>query len=292
MKILFYAISFVAALAVSQAAQLKVASYNIWMSPDGEINAWKDRKESVAKLVRYHDFDIFGTQEGFFHQLDDIKQNDGVYEYVARGRENGEREGETSAIFYKKDKLELLDSGHFWFSETPEKSSLGWDAMCKRICSWGKFKVKSDGKIFYFFCCHFDHKGDIARSKSATLYVDMVKKITGGAPFVGVGDFNLPPDKEPIKLILKDGTIVDARKISETSPYGPRLTWHGNALRPKMSERIDYIFVSPNIKVSSFGVLTDLLSTAPEDFAKSTPPKNPDIRHPSDHFPVEAEIHF
>ena len=259
MRNLFYVIALFFVSISLQAAQLNVASFNIWMSPDGIKNGWQDRKESVAKLVRYHDFDIFGTQEGFFHQLDDIKLGDGIYDYVARGRENGEREGETSAIFYKKDKFELLDSGHFWFSETPEKSSLGWDAMCKRICTWGKFKVKSDGKVFYFFCCHFDHKGDKARNNSAALYVGMIKKIANGATFIGVGDFNLTPDKDPIKLILKDGSILDARKVSETPPYGPRFTWHGNALKPKMSERIDYIFVSPDIKVSSFGVLTDLL---------------------------------
>ena len=124
MRNLFYVIALFFVSISLQAAQLNVASFNIWMSPDGIKNGWQDRKESVAKLVRYHDFDIFGTQEGFFHQLDDIKLGDGIYDYVARGRENGEREGETSAIFYKKDKFELLDSGHFWFSETPEKSSL------------------------------------------------------------------------------------------------------------------------------------------------------------------------
>ncbi|MFR6034433.1 MAG: hypothetical protein ACLUKN_15430 [Bacilli bacterium] len=35
-----------------QAAQLNVASFNIWMSPDGIKNGWQDRKESVAKLVK------------------------------------------------------------------------------------------------------------------------------------------------------------------------------------------------------------------------------------------------
>ena len=120
----------------------------------------------------------------------------------------------------------------------------------------------------------------------------MIKKIANGATFIGVGDFNLTPDKDPIKLILKDGSILDARKVSETPPYGPRFTWHGNALKPKMSERIDYIFVSPDIKVSSFGVLTDLLSESSEDFSENKHPKNPEIRHPSDHYPVEAKIRF
>ncbi|MFR6034434.1 MAG: hypothetical protein ACLUKN_15435 [Bacilli bacterium] len=125
-----------------------------------------------------------------FHQLDDIKLGDGIYDYVAAARKWRAR-GRNIGYILQKDKFELLDSGHFWFSETPEKSSLGWDAMCKRICTWGKFKVKSDGKVFYFFCCHFDHKGDKARNNSAALYVGMIKKIANGATFIGVGDFNL-----------------------------------------------------------------------------------------------------
>jgi len=40
-------------------------------SRDGE-NAWSHRKEMVKGLIRFHQIDIVGTQEGFKHQLDDI----------------------------------------------------------------------------------------------------------------------------------------------------------------------------------------------------------------------------
>ena len=55
------------------------------------------------------------------------------------GRDDGKTKGEYAAIFYDKQKLRLVDSGHFWLSETPEKPGPGWDAACTRICTWGLF---------------------------------------------------------------------------------------------------------------------------------------------------------
>ena len=113
--------------------------------------------------VRYHDFDIFGTQEGFLEQLTDLLEMN-EYEYTGHGRDDGKDAGEHSAIFYKKDRFKLLDSGDFWLSETPDKPGLGWDVTCcNRICSWAKFRDLGTSKEFFFFSVHFDHQGIIAR---------------------------------------------------------------------------------------------------------------------------------
>jgi len=85
------------------------------------------------------------------------------YDYIGVGRDDGKERGEYAAIFYKKDQLRLLDSGNFWLSPTPEHASLGWDAACIRICTWGKFQDKTSGKQFLFFNTHMDHVGVIAR---------------------------------------------------------------------------------------------------------------------------------
>lgn len=121
---------------------LRVASFNLRMdTPNDGENAWPNRKEMVKGLIRFHDLDIIGTQEGFKHQLDDILELNG-YAYVGAGRDDGKDAGEHSAIIYKKDRLELLDNGDFWFSETPDVPGKGWDATCcNRICSWAKFKI-------------------------------------------------------------------------------------------------------------------------------------------------------
>ena len=51
------------------------ATYNIRMNNPGDgVNAWPNRAEWVRRLVRFHEWDIFGTQEGFRTQLDDLAQ--------------------------------------------------------------------------------------------------------------------------------------------------------------------------------------------------------------------------
>ena len=43
---------------------------------------WGQRYPVIAQIVQYHDFDIFGTQECFIHQLKDMKEAD-VYKRQA-----------------------------------------------------------------------------------------------------------------------------------------------------------------------------------------------------------------
>ena len=97
-----------------------MATFNLRMDTEKDgVNAWPNRKEMVKGLIRFHDFDIFGTQEGFKHMLDGIAELDG-YAYIGAGRDDGEDAGEHSAIFYKTSRFDLLDKGNFWFSETPD----------------------------------------------------------------------------------------------------------------------------------------------------------------------------
>ena len=55
---------------------MKVASYNIRFANRNDSingNGWGQRCPVIADLIRYHDFDIFGTQEGKFHQVKELK---------------------------------------------------------------------------------------------------------------------------------------------------------------------------------------------------------------------------
>ncbi|MDP4227512.1 MAG: endonuclease/exonuclease/phosphatase family protein, partial [Bacteroidota bacterium] len=148
-----------------------VAAYNLrYANSNDGINSWTNRKDQVKGLIQFHNFDIFGTEEGLMEQLNDIAQLK-QYAFIGEGRDGGIK-GEHSAIFYRKTRFKLLDSGNFWLSETPEKPSYGWDAKhCRRICSWGKFKDLQSNKEFCFFCVHFDNEGIEAQRQSAKLMV-------------------------------------------------------------------------------------------------------------------------
>ena len=252
---------------------MNVATYNLRLdTPSDSLNSWSHRKEMVKSLIRFHDFDIFGTQEGFQHQLDGILEF-GNYAYTGAGRDDGKDAGEHSAIFYKKDRFKVLQSGNFWLSQTPDKPSKGWDATCcNRICSWVKFKDATTKKEFYFFSVHFDHQGVEARRQSGKLMVQKIKEIAKDAPTICVGDFNSTPETE--QIIEMQTLLNDAKKVSTMAPYGPEGTFNSFKFDAPMKNRIDYIFTSKQISVLKYGVLTD---------AKEQ-------RYPSDHQPVVAKV--
>jgi endonuclease/exonuclease/phosphatase family metal-dependent hydrolase len=135
---------------LSNYAQMIVASYNLRYANSQDIgNLWTDRAPIVANLIRFHDFDIFGSQEGLVTQLEYLIKHLPQYERSGIGRDDGKEAGEFSAIFYKKEKFTLIEKGDFWLSETPDTPSLGWDAQCcKRICSWVYLQDKTSGKKF------------------------------------------------------------------------------------------------------------------------------------------------
>jgi endonuclease/exonuclease/phosphatase family metal-dependent hydrolase len=249
------------------------ATYNIRMNTpnDGE-NAWPNRAAWVRELVRFHEWDIFGTQEGFRGQLDDLLQME-EYAQIGVGRDDGVSKGEHSAIFYRRDRFELLDKGDFWLSETPDRPGAGWDANIFRICSWGKFSDKLSGKEFFFFSAHYDHQGRVARVESSKLVVKKIAEITGGAPTIFVGDMNSTPDSDAYATL--DANLRDSYKATAQPPYGPVGTFQGfNWQREVGDGRIDYVFTTPNIAVLKYGVLSD----------------SREMRYPSDHFPVVTKL--
>ncbi|MDR0332766.1 MAG: endonuclease/exonuclease/phosphatase family protein [Dysgonamonadaceae bacterium] len=257
---------------------LNIATYNLRMdTPRDSGNAWVHRKDMVKGLIRFHDFDIVGTQEAFKHQLDDLLELEN-FAYIGVGRDDGIHAGEHSAIFYKTDKFEVLQHGDFWFSETPDVPSKGWDARCcNRICSWAKFREKASGKEFFVFNVHYDHEGVEARRNSSLMFLERIEEIAGDKPVFALGDFNATPEQEPIQIITNNGWLFDSFDITQQPPYGTIGTFNGFRIdHPMIKSRIDYIFVTEGITVNKYGVLNDIHYG----------------RFPSDHFPVMIQVTF
>ncbi len=257
------------------AQTFKVASYNLRFDNKNDIgNLWQDRLPFVANLIRYHDFDVFGTQEALPHQLEDVVKALPQYARYGKGRDDGSDKGEHSAVFYKKDKFVLLQSGDFWLSETPDKPGLGWDATCcNRICSWVYLQDKKSKKKFYFFNVHFDHEGKVARLESSKLILEKIKAIAKGAPAILTGDFNAGRNTDPYQIIAGSAVVRDAYKDVQY-PYENNSSFNGYKKDFKSTDIIDHIFISQQWKAHKWGVLTDTY------FGK----------FPSDHFPVEAVL--
>ncbi|AZI41054.1 endonuclease/exonuclease/phosphatase family protein [Epilithonimonas vandammei] len=274
MKKLFFGLLMASNLFFSQ--DLKVMTYNIRLSLESDKeNSWNNRKDDALALMSYYHPDYFGVQEAVPQQMVDIKTALSDYDYVGVGRDDGKNQGEYSAIFYDKSKLDVLKSGTFWLSETPEKPSKGWDAAYNRVCTYAFFKIKKTGKQFLAMNLHFDHVGDVARVNSAKLILEKIKKLNPkNVPLTLTGDFNLTDDSEPIKIISK--SLDNVFYHSKKTHYGPKGTFTGFDINTIPQDRIDYIFVK------GFEVLSN----------RTINDRRENLLYPSDHFPILAEINF
>jgi len=161
------------------AQQMNIITFNVrYNTANDGINAWPNRIEMVSGLLNFHEPDIFGLQEALYEQITDIQDKCPQYEWFGVGRDDGEKAGEFSPIFFNKSKFILLKKGNFWLSENCEKPGLGWDAACNRVVAWGKFQSKVTGKQFLVFNTHFDHKGVEARKNSAILIRNKIEEMT------------------------------------------------------------------------------------------------------------------
>jgi endonuclease/exonuclease/phosphatase family metal-dependent hydrolase len=270
-----------------QPAALRVMTFNIRFnnSGDGE-NAWPHRKEKVASMVRLYAADVVGMQEALRSQIDELAKMLPTHDWVGVGRNDGKDAGEFTPIFYRRDRLELLDKNTFWLSDTPEKvGSRGWDAALPRIVTWTKFKDKESQREFFVLNTHFDHRGVLARLNSAKLLRAKTTEIAKNLPAVAIGDLNCTAGSAPYQWLIgtpsegaapdlaTEKRLVDAASISKHPPHGPTTTWNGFAeLVP--GRKIDHIFVHGRVIVEQHAILAD----------------HWDGRWPSDHLPVLAEI--
>ncbi len=273
-KILLFALTAIVAFGAASCAkknEIKVISYNVRVNveSDGE-NRWDARKHASITMINDEKPTIFGLQEAKPEQMAYFVENLPQYGHIGVGREDGVSEGEHMTIFYLKDEVELLDGGTFWLSETPDKPSMGWDAACKRSCTWTKMRMKDTGKEFAYINTHLDHVGKEAQREGLALIVERFAEIVPvGMPAFLTADFNAvtsDPIFEPLKAAM-----MDAREVApETDPRGTFNGW-GNS-----DSVIDHIFYR-GAEAHTFKVLRD---------------KNYGAPFISDHYPVVMTATF
>jgi endonuclease/exonuclease/phosphatase family metal-dependent hydrolase len=262
---------------LAQSVELRVATFNIrYDNPGDAPDTWANRKQAVFDLIKFHQFDLFGIQEGLHNQVTDLDNALNDFAFVGVGRDDGKEKGEYSCIFYNKHKFDVLDSDTFWLAEDTSQPVKGWDAALPRIVTWAKFRDKVSGDIFFHFNTHFDHRGWEARVQSAQLILKKVAELSDTTnPVIVTGDFNVDQDSDPY-IVMRDAPgFSDTHDIARIK-YANNGTFNSFDLTKSTDRRIDHIFVNDKIKVSRYGILTDTYHN----------------RFPSDHFPVMAEIYW
>jgi endonuclease/exonuclease/phosphatase family metal-dependent hydrolase len=264
--------------------ELRVMSFNLRVKTilDSLGNSWNSRKELLVSTIRQFDPDLLGTQEGLATQIDYLSRELDDYDWVGAGRNDGNRGGEMCAIFYRKSRFQLLDSGHFWLSDTPSvPGSKSWGSAWPRMVTWVKLRPRGRGPAggeFCMFNTHFDVFGARARVESARLLRAKMHLIAGNLPCIITGDFNDQPGSEPYQTLLAgDGKSTRLTDVYRASNPRPRPDGEGTRHKFKGATdgpRIDWILTSAGFQPTQAQILH----------------ANRDGKFPSDHFPVVAVL--
>ena len=289
MKRIIISLAALLMLAACSAPEIRVMSYNIRLgvAKDGD-NAWEIRKSATPAMLKDIKPAVFGVQEAYDFQIDYVLEQCPDYKAVGVGRDDGVNKGEHMSVFYDSKRIELLDWGTYWLSETPDVPSFGWDAACRRTATWALLRDKASKKEFYFVNTHLDHKGVLARKNGLALIYDKIQAMNPkGLPMVLTGDFNILPDDEGLVDISK--LMSSARFTAEDADtIGSFNGFHQNEYSdadPSMSKEdvlnklwpIDYIYYCGFDKCKTFKVVTKIYDEKP---------------FISDHYPIYSDLVF
>lgn len=260
-------------ISAAQDDSINVMSFNIrYNNPDDGADAWPLRRNQLVSVILFHQADVIGMQEAQADQLQFLEEALPDFGWCGEGRLAGGAGEEFCAIFFRKDKFQLLESQTFWLSETPEvKVSKSWDSSLPRIMTIALLKEQESGRTIAFLNTHFDHRGEVARRESADIIVDKVNQLSS-FPLILTGDFNCELTSIPLKNLEK--VLDEAARVSLIPGHGPKWTFHGFQGNNGEKTLIDFILVNNKVKVLRHANLTD----------------NINGRFPSDHLPVLVEI--
>jgi endonuclease/exonuclease/phosphatase family metal-dependent hydrolase len=258
---------------LAQADPLKVMTFNVrFPSPNDGENVWENRKEILVETIRKYEPDVLGTQELFYSQGNYIADRLPEYRWFGISR-RGNLDNEHMGIFYKRDRLVVVESGNFWLSENPDKAaSMSWDVSLPRMVTWARFR-DLEGEEFYFYNTHFPHRAQdsAARLKCAKVIVeDLRRRVPAFAKLIVMGDFNSAADSDVHDLLSAELIDVWESAKERSGPTTTSSRWTGN----REGRRIDWILYRGNWQASS-AVTVDF---------------NLDGRYPSDHYPVFAVL--
>ena len=250
---------------------VKVMTFNVKINGDG-YQSIENRLPRVIEMIDRHGADSVGVQEADKWWTDNLEEALPQYARVGAYRDDGESLGESCSVFYLKDKYDLVESGTFWLSETPDVPSKGWDGGCSRVVTYVILKDKSTGFVYAHFNTHFDNVGEQAKAESVPLLATRIAQIAPDIPVVLTGDFNTREGSEIYANLLACG-LQNTKYLAEE--YDDCATYHDFNPIVLNNKPIDYVFVNGYVSsVKSNCVDSEMI----------------DMVYPSDHFPIIVDI--
>ena len=295
---LFHFLFVLLAIFAVQAQELTVCTYNVRYKNGDDTdagNGWNTRRTYLINLVNFQQPDLLGVQEALPAQMIDLKNGLTDYGTIGVGRNDGANSGEYSAIFYRKERMVLIDHGDFWLSDTPYKPSKGFPSQgggtsYYRICTWGKFYDKATGVTLFHFNTHMD-LDETNRQQSFYLIKQKIQELASTtAPVIISGDYNAVQTGDAYKLFLNSGFLIDsyekAKQKFMTNGTCPGFNSESYSTVSGQLRRIDHIFVTKNaFNVNHYAVLNPC-------YYSTSGTASYHLRAYSDHSPVLAKLAY
>lgn len=177
-------------------SKLNIMSFNV-QTENGSSVRFDIRADMLRDLIDEYQPDSIGMQEvtPTWRNYMETYVFNGSYTGVGEARTTNAALGlEQSCIFYRSDKYDLLDSGTFWLSATPDVvGSIYEGSQYPRICTYVHLKDKVTGQEFIHMNTHLDHtsgsEGRSLRLKQETVMLQKLATLPA-VPTVITGDFN------------------------------------------------------------------------------------------------------
>jgi endonuclease/exonuclease/phosphatase family metal-dependent hydrolase len=254
---------------------IRVMSFNIryGLAADGD-NHWQHRKGLTLARIRAFDPDLLGLQECRDDaQADFVRE--GLLDYHCIGVHRGgpgDTALEMAPLLFRRSTFELLETGCFWLSETPETpGSMSWGSAYPRTVTWARLTSLATGAVLTYVNTHFDYEPAAIDGNACCLrhWLDQNHR---GTPLILTGDFNADKESYAYRLLAGEGMLRDAHRQVCLCDHDDT-TFHAFG-HPEERAPIDWILVSGQFRVLAAGI---------DRWHQGT-------LYPSDHYPVTATL--
>ncbi|HEY3381327.1 MAG TPA: endonuclease/exonuclease/phosphatase family protein [Vicinamibacterales bacterium] len=191
---------------------LKVMTYNVMcrVCQVANYDTWDERWPHLEDVIAKYDADLLGLQElGGYGDIDRVVKAFPQYAYETY-RFGPWTDGD-AALFYRRDRFDLLDAGQMWLSPKPALPfAHNWKTLSvPRYVNWVYLRQKRNGFRFLFVNTHFDNNGT-NKEPSAALFARTFRSVAESTPIIATGDFNTGQRDDRYKTLLgvADGGAV------------------------------------------------------------------------------------